>query len=398
MAAPLADYLEQQPRHRTRMVYRSHLLAYLAAVAGFARAGRSATPEEFAHAERIAAAYLADCDPVADLRAFVRTLASTPPKTAQLRFTITVDWLMFHGRELSARDRKAIAARLPKGGAQTVDADLDREALASILHHMDARARAAALVLVSSGMRIGELLKVPLRDVNLGATPAEILLRGSITKNGAPRITFISAEAVTAVREWLAVRDATVARAVGRHDALARAGRAPPKQRADPRLFPFSASTVRNAWDLAVAKAGYREADPTTGRATVHIHMLRKYFLSQGKLGAPAEVIEELAGHAGYLSSAYRRYTKAQLAEYYVQAEPYLTVLVPGEYLAMKGQVAERLSAHSEILEGVMKENLRRAAELERVQSQIATLRELLDPDRLAAAAREIGTSDESDT
>ena len=42
--------------------------------------------------------------------------------------------------------------------------------------------------------------------------------------------------------------------------------------------------------------------------------------MSQMKTVMPVEMVEELAGHRGYLSDAYRRYSKAQIAAEYNKA------------------------------------------------------------------------------
>ncbi len=43
----------------------------------------------------------------------------------------------------------------------------------------------------------------------------------------------------------------------------------------------------------------------------------------------PGDVVELLAGHKGYLSDAYRRYTCKQVQDLYVKGIPYVTVMVP---------------------------------------------------------------------
>jgi hypothetical protein len=86
---------------------------------------------------------------------------------------------------------------------------------------------------------------------------------------------------------------------------------------------------VRVIWQNAVKKSGRFDVDPTTNRATTHPRVLRKYFHSQMKLGCPEEVVEVLMGHGGYLSGAFRRNTKREMADYYREAELYVTILIP---------------------------------------------------------------------
>ncbi|MEM2027605.1 MAG: site-specific integrase [Candidatus Bathyarchaeia archaeon] len=75
--------------------------------------------------------------------------------------------------------------------------------LRQILNHMDAKGRSLFLVLASSGMRIGEALKLMVEDVDLASEPPRINIRGEYTKTGNPRIAFISSEAKETIQEWL---------------------------------------------------------------------------------------------------------------------------------------------------------------------------------------------------
>ena len=74
-------------------------------------------------------------------------------------------------------------------------------------------------------------------------------------------------------------------------------------------------NVVNQLFEQAVTSPGLFEQDETTNRTTFHVHQLRKFFLSQISLKAPKEIAETLAGHSGYLTGSYRRYTEAQLAE-----------------------------------------------------------------------------------
>ncbi len=72
---------------------------------------------------------------------------------------------------------------------------------------MDVRGRALYLTLASSGMRIGETLKVKVADLEMDKEPVRIMVRGEHTKNGDSRIAFVSTEAKEALAEWLRRRE-----------------------------------------------------------------------------------------------------------------------------------------------------------------------------------------------
>lgn len=371
---PIADYLDQFAKVKTRKIYRAHVFAYLDSQYGPQRAGRAATDGEIARYETLAERYLTGPELPGDLARFVVSMAGTPPTTAALRFSVAIDWLGFHGHEITPRQRKVLVQRMPHGGAQTVEGDLDRDVLATILQQLDIRGRAIVLTLASSGMRIGELLQIQIRDVNLSAVPCEITIRGTYSKTGEPRVTFCSSEATDALRAWLQVRDQVVARSFGRHATLVSRGQ--PDKMPDNRLFPFSQHTINCAWKLALDKCGMRESDPTTRRTTLHLHMLRKFFHSQLKLGCPEEVVEALMGHRGYLSGAYRRYTKKQLAEYYAKGEPQLLVMVPSGLLDIQGRVNEQLKVQNEMYATLVARTQQQEAEIAELREAFAETRE----------------------
>lgn len=310
-----------------------------------------------------------DRDTVADLRGFVTALGEDyAPKTAQLYWAVVVLWLGENGRELSAREQRRLGARLPKGGAQTMDIAIDHQFLRQVLPHMSLLVRTLVLFMASSGMRLGEALSVALEDVDLDASPARVNVRGRETKGGAPRKMYISGEAAETVREWLKVRDQHLKASCNRNAGLVRAGRSREKVAVDNRLFPVSQKTCWEAWSRALSAAGLDQRDPETGRLKRTYHGLRKFFLSQAKLVIPAEIPEALAGHRGYLTDEYRRYTDEQLEDYYRQAEPQLTVMAPAEVREIQSEFRQRMQAHSEILENLVSENIQLKKRLEAIE------------------------------
>ncbi len=71
------------------------------------------------------------------------------------------------------------------------------------------------------------------------------------------------------------------------------------------------------------------------------------------------EIAEHLAGHRGYLTDSYRRYTDAELIENYKKAEPQLTVQAPAEIREIQSEFWNKMQAHSEILENPVVEEHR---------------------------------------
>jgi len=165
-----------------------------------------------------------------------------------------------------------------------------------IIQHMDLKGKALFLTLASSGMRIGESLSLTLNDIDLEHDPVSIQIRGENTKTGEQRFTFISSEAKEALIEWLKVRGAYMEQAHYKNAGFLACGFSGPRPNPeeDNRIFPFAMKTAQDTWRLAIKSAGLRERDPATGRYSLHIHQLRKFFRSQLALAVPVDIVEML--------------------------------------------------------------------------------------------------------
>jgi len=220
----------------------------------------------------------------------------------------------------------------------TMDRPLGIEDALKILGQMDPRARAITLIMISSGARIGEVLNLKMGsdrvegDIDLETRPARITLRE--TKTGQPRISFISQEAVAAVKTYLQGRDRYV------KSAKARGGGG-----GGVYLFPITYSTFQDIWQRAVQKAGLEKLDPNTGRLTLTAHSCRKFFMSRMKAAkVPDAIVEKLVGHRGYLAGAYGRYYEEELTEEYLKGERFVTL--------QKAALTERQDKRIRELEG----------------------------------------------
>jgi integrase/recombinase XerD len=112
-----------------------------------------------------------------------------------------VGFLIEHGevaREL--KDRK-IRIKLPESLPKAIDPEDVRKLLAVI---RDVRNRALILVLLRTGMRIGELLSTQEMDVHLKERRIEI---PQAEKTGVGRVVYLSGDAQAALHAWMNVRD-----------------------------------------------------------------------------------------------------------------------------------------------------------------------------------------------
>lgn len=378
----IADWLSTYAKKSTRIVFQVGVKHFL----------RSVFNVEVANGdlEAYAARYVEECrggrDWFKDLLKYAADLHSRPPKSARAFLAGAKSWLEYTlDVELTRKQARMILGRLPKGNkARTEEAELSRETLRRILSHSDVKGRALFLFLAASGIRIGEALQLKLEDLDLNSDPPMVNVRGEYTKAGDKYFSFLTSEAKEALQEWLKVRESYLSSSENRGRGLGRM-----KETMDSRVFPFSQSVAQQMWRNAMAKAGLATKDSSTGRYKLHIHMLRKWFLSQGKLAAPESLVEAWAGHSGYLDDAYRRYSMEQHREYYKKAEPYLLIGVPRDISEiqskfqkdvdqLRDQVADltrKLTDANAINLQLMNENMQLRAKMAELEKAIAEIK-----------------------
>jgi len=386
----IKNFLSLYSSGNTRAVYRSGIYAFLDAVYEHTRGHRIPSPADIAWYESAASRYFSrERDYHNDLMRFAASLSSRPPWTARSYVNSVKEFMTEQDIEFSQRDLKRVRSKLPKGGARTIEKTLDHEVLRTVLHHMDVHGKAVILVLASSGMRIDECLSLKMNDLDLETVPAEITVRGETAKGGEQRFSFISKEAAEIVCEWYKKRDEYIFSAKNRNAGLVRRGIGSPRVSDDDRVFPFTDDVVYDQWKNALKSAGLFSVDATTKRNQRTIHALRKFFYSQLSRGCPEVVVQMLMGHEGYLTDAYRRYTKVQAAEMYLKAEYCVTINIPKEIREIESEFKSKMAAHSEILENLVQKNfnqeqrnLAQERELKELRNLAETLQTMIHKER----------------
>ena len=227
--------------------------------------------------------------------------------------------------------------------ALTLDRIPTTSELKKILTHMPIQGKALYLILESSGMRIGELLKSNIDDLYLKEEPARIQIRGEITKTGNRRHAFFSSEAKEALTEWLKVREYYLKAAIGKSHLY-------DKVSDDPRVFPFNSSTAYCLWKNALHKSGLNGRDKSTNREKLHPHVLRKFFRTRLPSVIPVDVVEALMGHEGYLTEVYRKYSIEDLAKFYLKGEPALMVFTDTQKVVELHKAIEEKNTQLQVL------------------------------------------------
>lgn len=195
--------------------------------------------------------------------------------------------------ELSAEVlTRKLHIKLPKSLPRAIDPQAVRQMLAVIDHPRD---RAIVLVLLRTGMRIGELLDTRLQDVDFSEQKIEIL---EAQKTRVGRVVYLSEDACEALRQWLVHRSEK-----GTYLFHGR-GRA--------RL---GYETVRGRFERYLAQAGLADSDYS-------LHSLRHTFASELlNAGMRLECLQQLLGHSCIeMTRRYARLTDTTRREEYFRA------------------------------------------------------------------------------
>lgn len=195
---------------------------------------------------------------------------------------------------------RRIKLKMPLSLPRAIDPE-DVKAFLAVLEHT--RDRALFLILLRTGMRIGELLDLRSADLNL---PEKKILIYMGEKNYRGRVVYLSDDAVAATEAWLSIRDS-------REEMLFYSCQLPS----------LSYAAVRDRFIKYLEKAGL------TGKGYT-IHCLRHTFASEMlNAGLRLEVLQQLLGHSSLeVTRQYGRLTDTTREEEYFRA---MSIIERGE-------------------------------------------------------------------
>ncbi len=286
-----------------------------------------------------------------DIGKFLIALKERPPKSQRLFMSIIRTFFVENDVELPDKYWRRASKRIHGNGARTDDKVPTNEELKRLIMNMPLNGKALFLTLASSGIRIGEALSLEMDDIYLNEVPARIHIRGENSKNGNGRTTFVSSEAKELLEEYLQNRDRYLDIASKR----SRFG----KNKEDKRLFPFEQTTAQVLWTGAIDKSNLNGRDKGTNRHVFHPHVLRKFFRSKMSQMVQVDIVEALMGHAGYLTSEYRKYSDEDLAKAYTFGESTVMVFGNVEKVTELQQTVETTKNQLQnLVNGLVTENL----------------------------------------
>jgi integrase len=332
--SPGIEFLKTYRSTATAIAYRNSIRRYLSSVLGrevacrVKRNGMHEVLDSELRGEAVAY-FSAGRDYQKDVELYFQLMKDLSPKTVHGGLAVAKVFLMENGVEFPQLFWRRLRARTKGNRALTIDRVPSNVELRKIIQYLPINGKALSLTLASSGMRIGETLKLQVSDLDLSKIPALVKIRGEYTKSGNPRQAYISTEAKEAIEAWLRVRGKYVVAASRR-----KYGNQTRDLADDVRLFPFGITTSYAAWYNAIEKAGLLEKDESTGFSTLHPHVLRKFFRTRMGAVIPVDVTEALMGHEAYLTQVYRRYSQEDMAAFYLKGEHSLAVFSNGADMA----------------------------------------------------------------
>jgi len=367
----ITRFVRGRPKN-TERAYQGTLVKFLAWVNNEPDIKRATayirSPVDIEHYDTLALEYLNnghdEYDFADDLRDFLREKAASAPKSLESYKAAIISWLAENHVYLPAE----MTRRLKVGGKSlTRDRAPTLEELRHILNHADLQLKAYLLMLTSSGLRPGEGLGIEWSDIDL--VTGKIHIRREIAKNGEPRDTFISSEALDVLKQWQTYHPA-YAEKIDSYTVPEEFTRDMNK------VFPLSYNGLRDKYGRVLEKCGLDEKDPTTGWLVLRLHVMRKFFrtrLPQG--GASVDAVEQMLGHSGYCDGAYVRLTDEEIEAAYRAAESVLWIFKEPPY---NKEDLTRLERENQALRGELAGIQRQITMMNAMQADVGATPEAL--------------------
>lgn len=262
--------------------------------------------------------------------------------TSRLYYRVVTEYFAYHGVKIHPQDLRR-GVRLPKDPRNLKHAITVPE-IKKIVDFSKPKRKALYTTLLSSGMRIGEVVGIRKRDLDTSQERICITIPAKLTKKKVQRQTFVSKEAETYLLPIIR------------------------RLHPDDLVFGSNDDTYRSVeneelifWKLR-KQIGLDERYDNSRMYKINIHSFRSFCETRASNIHGVEYAHALIGHSGYLEQYYR-ITPEERIEKYLQLEPHLII---GEDFR-KSLKIERLEAEKSELErknGEIQEYLMKVDEL----------------------------------
>jgi integrase len=249
-------------------------------------------------------------------------------KDVKNRFTHLNGYFYYHGIKISSQDVRHNLKMPKKMKREQYAAKI--EELQDIMNPIPFYKKALYLALISSGMRIGEALRIRKKDLDFSRSRIMITVSSDVAKNGMARITWMSKEA-----ERYNIKKINLLQ--------------------DDDDLVWGSDNV-SQWQNNVIGEGVmfaRYADNAkldmkydSGTRKITLHSLRAYFITKGNK-TDFGFGHALAGNDYYMKS-YDRYDPDELFDMYLKLEPHLGIF---DLTQKNQQISDLQTANKELLQ-----------------------------------------------
>jgi len=306
----IENVLDNLKKSSTRKTYESHLNTFFKFI--------NADPETYISPNKTPEDY------TNDIIKFLKERKKTrQPKTNNVSKFAILLFLEEYNIEIPRNYRRKINNQIESTKrATTIDKPFTKEEIKLVLPHVKPHINAVILIAISSGMRIGEILKLKNKLIFLKENPVRIHITRDITKTNEARTTFISDEAKDALESYLITRPQHIK--YMKNSNLVKSTLKNPYD--EELIFQFSYEDVKSTLYRALNKVKLDTRDPTTNRHQKHIHSFRKYFKKHLSSTMDSNCLHQLTGHESELARDYTPWDTNELAKEYLKNMEHITI------------------------------------------------------------------------
>lgn len=258
-----------------------------------------------------------------DIKTFFEKQKNFAPLTIRLRLNTVRLFMNYNKVPIDYFFTKKLLLSMPEQGPIGIEYNPTKGDIQKILMYCNVRERCWILICCSSGMRIREVLRVPVKNIFLDEDPVRIVIPGNIAKNKRQRTTFVTHECAEVIREWLRCREEYINNADQVNKVRNNTGR----PRNMEQLIPFEYRTVEKNFIAILKKAGLYKKDERTKWSQLHVHLFKKFAKTQMQLAKlNPEMINAMVAHEPKYMAQYDRFSNQDLANEYKKAESYLSI------------------------------------------------------------------------
>ena len=278
------------------------------------------------------------------------------PRSIRAYLSGAKGYLRYIGVRINSDDFRQIV-KIPKAMTNHEKA-LTKEILIRLLRVCHQKLQTSILVIVSSGLRIGELVQLRLDDIDFTSSPTKIRVRAETTKTRQGRETFITVEATKALKDYLVSYFDWNEKGDNSHmNQKPIFGRTSKGETYDNQKNSgnrwASELSLQQSLRTHVDKIPELNVKNENDRSLIHWHSFRKYFRTTVGNEVNRDFAEALMGHDFYMSTYYNL-SEEKKRELYLKAEPELTISDYQEVAKTYAKLSEKHDYLSNKVDGML--------------------------------------------